>query len=253
MNGITSINPVSPTAPVMPAAGIAPATSAFAIRRGADDASSLISGSSLKVRLAGTHADSLRLAETAAAVDVADQALASAHGALQFARSLIGNPDQDIDATLSSVQALTGGAQVRGVAILHEGTTLRAGASTLDVRPVSIDDLGAIVDKGRSHRLTDLRSGGTLDARANPDAAGRSADAAMSELSILRAGLQSFARDSVFPAQRAGLAEFGAIAGASPVTPSDPGAIRANLLSDAQTARNTLIGSPPEGVLRLLG
>ncbi len=255
MDAINIINPLSPAFPVAPTnpIGPGPRITPLPTPRGADDASSLISGSSLKVRLAGPHAESMRLSETAAAVDVADEALGKAHGALQFARSLIGNPDHDIDAALSSIQKLTEGAQVRGVSILHEGTTLRAGASTLDIRPVSIADLGAVVDNGRSHRLTDLRSGGTLDSRANPDAARRSADAAISELSSVRDSLKGFARDAVIPAQRTGLAAFSTIAGASPVTPSDPGALRANLLANAQFVRNTLIGSPPDGVLRLLG
>ncbi len=254
MNAIdtnTRVSPVSPVAGPAGKAGVSPFWSARLIR-GADDASSLISASSLRVRLAGPHADSMRLSATAAAIDVADESLASAQSVLGAARLSIGNPDEGFDSALASVQDATGRARVGGVSILHEGTTLRAGASSLDIRPLSIGDLGAVVDKGRSYRLEDLRSGGALDARANPDAARRSTDAAMAEISTVRSDLKSFAQSALAPAQRAEMAAFGAISGVSPVTPLDPSVMRSDALSNAQAVRRALVGSQPEGVLRLL-
>jgi hypothetical protein len=246
---MNTIDPIRSTTAISPvsAPNAARGVSVFPVvpqTRATDNASGLPSGSSLKVLLAGPHAESNRLFETARAVDVADQALSSAQGLLN---------QGIIDPILNSLDKVTGSARAGGISFLHEGTTLKAGGSTLDVRPVSTNDLGAVIEFGRSHRLADLRAGGPLDARANPDAARRSTQAAITEVAAVRSQLQSFGTASVGPAIQDGLAVFRSITGASPVTTNDAPAIRAGLLGHALSAPSTLTGSSPEGVLRLLG
>lgn len=223
--------------------------------RAADNASGLHSASSLRIRLAESHAESNRLFDTARTVDAADEALFDAEGLLKSAQQVIGDPNGVVDPILLSIENVTGRARMGGIAILHEGATLNAGGAVLDVRPMSISDLGAVVEQGRSHRLIDLRAGGALDARTYPDAARRSTNAALSEIAAARSQLHDFGTSAVRPELRAGLAALHSVTGASPVTVpgEDAIAIRNVLLGDARTARGALMDSSPEGVLRLLG
>lgn len=251
--GTTSLaTPVSRIdAPAPIAAGLAP-TRPPPMFSAADDASSLPAAASLRVRLARTHDESVRLQRVTAFADAADAALGETQELLDRAHGQIG-AGSPVDDTLASIDAATARPLAQGAPFLHDGITLDSGIGSFDVRPVSASDLGAVIDGGRSHRLIDLRTGGSLDSRAHPGAALRSADAARGEVAAVRASLGEFRASSLVPAQRGTVADFraGADAGTLGAAEAD-GAARDIRNALARSASGALTGSRAESVLHLL-
>lgn len=175
--------------------------------RGVDSAAGLTSASSLRVRLAAPHELSTHLQRTISVVDAVDAVSERTQSILARAResvtSMEGGP---LDRLLASIDQAADGPQLGESSILREGVTLRGAAGTLDIRPIGAADLGAVVSVGRSHRLSDLRSGGTLDPVSNQSGALRSIDAAADEVGGVRMQLAGFRSGSLVPAQRDALA-----------------------------------------------
>ncbi len=121
--------------------------------------------------------------------------------------------EPSIDGFLSAIDEAASRTIFAGAPTLQAGITLSAGPRSLELRPVSSSDLGAIVDSGRSYRLIDVRSGGMLDARTNPGAARRSAGIAMDEVSALRSQLRDFRSTALEPARIEAASALSAIQG----------------------------------------
>jgi hypothetical protein len=190
------------------------------------DSYSPSTSTSLRFRVARVHDESTRLARTTAIADAADHSLAQTQGLLERAHSMIHTERAPIDGILSAIDDTTARPRVDGVAVLHEGLTLSSDRGDLDIRPMNTTSLGAVVDSGRSHRLSDLRTGGSLDPRTNPGAALRSTSGAMREVQAMRDQLGNF-RDSVLvPAQYQTMTATRTLAGAGPVTDGNAEAAR---------------------------
>lgn len=204
---IDRVGSVGSSAPVgaVPAApriapGIPPA-------RTRDSAAFESAGLKARARLAGPHSMTERLQRVLSFVDSADGALASVGELLDRGRAGIAS-GQSIDAVLEAIDSAASGPRWEGDPVLREGLSLSAGASVFDVRPVSTEHLGTVIALGRTHRLTDLRSGGSLDAAAYQSGALRSVDAAAGEVGGLRNRLSDFRAFAIEPAQHDALRDL---------------------------------------------
>jgi hypothetical protein len=226
---VTALSPPPPTAPF----------------RSADDARSVSSALSLRIRLATPNAATDHLQRLGAFVDSADAALSSVSDFLAAGRERVVAGDLGVDDILSAVDAAASVPRFNGQPALFEGVSLRMHASELDVRPIRTDELGAVIERGRTHRLGDLRSGGSLDARAHRSVALRSIEAAAGEIVGVQSRIADFRMFSLASAQREVLCTFRRLADTGPSSPLEAQAlsrhvretaVRPEALSDMHTA-----------------
>ncbi len=248
---IEGVRGVSNALPVAPAARISVPQRPSALARGVDDASSLTPGSSLRVRLASPNARTDHLQRVARFVDSAHDALGRAQDSLALGRERLSNGELHLDDLLDAIDREVMRPTFGNSPALKEGVTLAAGTGELDIRPVSTEDLGAIVDHGRSHRLANVRSGQSLDPAGSLGAAQRSLTAAQGEVAGLRSRLDDFRTSSLVPAQRGVLAEVAAAVDTGPASFATvealAGAVRASMGSSG-----ALVGTSAANVLALL-
>jgi hypothetical protein len=255
MAGIEGISPLAPVGALSLAAQSMRVQSGGARPNDALQAAA----SPLRVRLAEPHERSVQLHRTMSIIDSADAALERTHSLLIGAREAAGREgvrleDDPLDAWLMRIEETTT-QPIAGSGPLNQGSRLVAGDWDLDVRPLNTSELGAVVWSGRSHRLSDAGAGGPLDHRINPTGALKSIDAAMTEVSGVRASLREFRAQAVVPAQRDSVAAVRAITDTGPssvneVAPIAAG-LRATMFDGGSWAR--LAAHDPARVLSLLG
>lgn len=206
--------------------------------------------SPLRASVAASHASINQLQDLSRFVD-------SASGALDTVQSLLCDGTRRISSgettrdLLDQFDQVARAPKLSGESVLAEGVTLRAGSHELDIRPVSTLDLGAIVEAGRSHRLADVRPGGSLDPLGNRSAALRSIAAAMNEIAGVQASLCVFRGQVLEPMQRASLDCLASKANTSRFDESDVAGfaseVRARMFSGEAVA-----GVRPDHALALL-
>jgi hypothetical protein len=199
IEGIAALRPAHAVAPVMRGGQIlGPAGSS------ADVAD--LSASALRVRLAGPHEQTNLLHRVVSIVDSADAALERTQALLARARSAAldgsGIEDAPLDTWLAALDEETARPFSGAPEGLRGGASLVAGSDAHELRPLAINELGAVVAAGRSHRLGDTGGGGTLDHRVNRSGALKSLDAALTEVSGVRTQLGGFRAGVIVPAQR---------------------------------------------------
>ncbi|MBX3375784.1 MAG: hypothetical protein KF678_02120 [Phycisphaeraceae bacterium] len=204
----------------------------------------------LRAAVASSHASISQLQDLSRFVD-------SASGALDTVQSLLHDGTRRVASgettweLLDQVDQIARAPKLSGESALAEGVTLRAGSHELDIRPVSTLDLGAIVESGRSHRLADVRPGGSLDPLGNRSAALRSIAAAMNEIAGVQSSLRVFRGQALEPLQRTALDDLASKTSTSRFDESDVAGfasdVRARMFSGEAVA-----GVRPDHALALL-
>jgi flagellin-like hook-associated protein FlgL len=251
------------------------AASGVRINRGADDPAGLISSENLRAVLAELEAESRSLDRTRQAAAVVDGSLGAIGDLIIEAEALaVANASggglsdaereanqMEINSILQSVDRLAQRTSFADASLLRGGASLRAGNDEVPIASAAATDLGETEIDGKTYRLSDVASGGSLDTTRE----GGSRDAievlreARDEILRSRGDIGSFVQNTVEP-------RFASLSVAIENTASAESSIRdtdyaeaaaelnrLNLLENASLTAATVGPFDPTRILTLLG
>jgi flagellin len=192
----------------------------FRINRGSDDPAGLIASEQLSAALASLDAESRSMERADAVANTADGALAEISGLLSDANAAtvamantagMSQAERDayqmeIDSAMQSIDRIASTTTFNGQKVLDGSMTMSVGGASVSIGNSSTSHIGQVTIDGVDYRLSDVKSGGSLDPMSNPEGAQQSIAAAISNVATFRGQIGSFQSTSLAPMRRANAA-----------------------------------------------
>lgn len=244
------------------------------INRGADDPAGLISSESLKAALASLDAQSSGMERADAVANVADGAMSEISGLLSDANAAtvamantagMSQSERDayqmeVDSSMQAIDRIASTTTFNGQKVLDGSMTLSAGGSSVDIASASTGSIGQVTFNGQNYKLSDIVSGGGLDAsKGNAEGAQAAISAAMSQIATMRGQVGSFQKDVIAPAMRSNQIEMENTAAANSMIRDTDYAAESAQLARGRAMQGSalrvlmLANSSPAAALSMLG
>lgn len=241
------------------------------INQASDNPAGLIASMQLGASLAQVESDMLTTQRSSNVADVADGALSQVSDLLNQAQTLAAangdstrSPEEkqanqiQIDSIVSSIDRIGRTTQFNGIPIFDGNLTVSAGFQSLTVTSADPAALGQTQIDGTTYHLSDITSGGSLNATANAQNAAAVISAAQNQVNTQRERIGAFQQDAVAPAMANLATQFENLSSAnSQIADTDFAAemsrmVRSQVLSWSVTSLMKIAGTASGHVVDLL-